>query len=122
MREGEYTLQQQRGAKGYFGKVRLEIEMQQLPECSISFLTSCDSKWKLGVEFGLVYGYDLFQRSDVNMSGVAVRVLEVIGQPVDTTCLVMAFVSAHAIWKALEWIPVKCPVFDPKTGHFTFPK
>ncbi len=122
MRQGEFTLFQQVGGKGYYGKVRLECEPLDHPECIIKFDTCCSPEWRIGTEFGIMYGWELFRRSCPEIKGLSVRVLEIRGQFADTTNLVMAFVSANALWKALDWLPPKPPSLDPKTGTFTFSK
>lgn len=122
MRQGEFVLIQQAGSKGYYGEVRLQVELLDQRGCDIQFDTSCIEEWRIGVEFGIVYGWELFQRSHPERKGLSVKVLKIKGQFADTTNLVMAFVSANALWKALEWLPPKPPSFDPKTGVFSFSK
>lgn len=122
MNEGEYTLQHQRGAKGYYGKIRLRVTSQDGSGLGIHFQEQCPLNWRIGVAFGIMYGWERLQRELCQTNGLTVEVLEVTGQPVDTNNLVMAFVSANALWNALGWSPSEPPVFDLQTGCFTFPK
>jgi hypothetical protein len=119
---GEYTLQDQRGAKGYYGKVRLEVAPQDTPGIRIRFVEKCDPIWRTGIELGITYGWELWQREQGQLKGINVEVVEVTGQMVDTNSIVMAFVAANAFWKGLDWVASRPPTFDAKTGCFTFPK
>ena len=122
MRQGEHALTQQVGSKGYYGEVRLAVDLRDDPGYAIDFDRACVPEWKVGVEFGIVYGWELFRRNCPGAKGLSVKVLEIKGKPADTSNLVIAFVSANALWKALEWTPPKLPTLDPKTGYFTFSK
>src|SRR5262249_44560392 len=108
--------------KGYYGKVHLEVQSQDTSGCIVNFIDKCDLYWRVGVEFGIVHGWELWQSHQSHRRGLFVKVLEVTGQMVDTNNLVIAFVAAYALWKALGWTPPKPPSFDPKTGCFTFAK
>ena len=116
MKQGEHTLVQQIGSKGYYGKVRLGVESVD-PVCiSVDFDAMCGQDWRIGTTLRIVYAWDLYRRSHTDTNGLDVRVLEITGKPADSTNLVVAFVAANALWKALEWTPPKPPVFDPKQG------
>jgi hypothetical protein len=122
MNKGEYTLKQQMGSKGYFGMVRLVQSQHDSPGLTIVFDDKCSSEWRIGVEFGITHAWEIFARTQSGRRDMRVCVLETMGQTVDTSNLVMAFVSANALWNALGWVPPKPPAFDPKTGCFTFSK
>lgn len=122
MKHGEFTLIQQLGSKGYYGKVRLAVDPVDTLSVVIDFDEACGHDWHTGAQFGVIYGWELYRRSQPLMKGLKVRVLEITGKPADTTNLVIAFVASHALWKALEWSPLKPPTFDPKSGCFTFSK
>lgn len=115
-------LAQQIGSKGYFGKIRLAVEPVNSMTITVAFDETYCQDWRIGTEFGIVYGWELYRRSQPVMKGLRVQVVEICGKPADTTNLVVAFVAAHALWDALEWAPPKAPVFDPKGGCFTFSK
>jgi hypothetical protein len=121
---GEHTLQHQRGAKGYYGKIRLQVSNRDSTGIinSINFIEECEPNWKTGIEFGIVHAWEVWQRHQPNLQGVQVEVLEVGGQMVDTSSMIMAFVAANAFWKAVNWAVPTPPVFDPKSSSFTFSK
>lgn len=122
MSQGEYTFRHQQGAKGYYGIVRLEVTTSEGRGLTIAFDEKAALDWRIGVQFGITYGWEIFTSRQPNGKRLDVRVLEITGQAVDTTNLLIAFVAANALWKALEWTPPKPPAFDPKTGCFTFSK
>jgi hypothetical protein len=122
MKHGEHALFKQVGGKGYYGKVGLTVELLDRPGLIIDFAPACTADWSVGVQFGIVYGWELFGRAYPEAKGLSVEVVEIEGKPVDTTNLVMAFVTASALWNALDWSPPKPPVLDAKTGCFTFSK
>jgi hypothetical protein len=122
MKEGEYTLIRQSGSKGYYGTVRLAVGALDSVSMSIDFAETCGHDWRIGTQFGLMYGWELYRRSLPETKGLKVRVHEIAGKPADTTNLVMAYVAACALWEALEWSPPKPPVFDADGGSFTFSK
>jgi hypothetical protein len=122
MAQEEFTLIQQVGGKGYYGKVRLGVDTADSVGITIHLDETSGNDWRVGAEFGIVYGWEIYRRHQPKVKGLSVRVLEITGKVIDTTNLVIAFVAANALWKALVWTPPKPPVFDPKTGFFSFSK
>jgi hypothetical protein len=58
MSQGEYTLQQQRGAKGYYGKIRFVVQPQETSDCSVRYAETCALRWRIGIDFGVTYGWE----------------------------------------------------------------
>lgn len=123
MGRGEDKLAVQVGPKGYFGKVTVEAEQVDGDgEVSVAFASSISERWKSGAAFGIEYVLEHITTRTLFPTGGRVRVLDIAGHPVDTNNVVIAFVAAQALYKALGVQPVKKPEFDKNTGAFTFPK
>jgi hypothetical protein len=122
MVEGHFKLACQSGGKGYYGEVRLATRSVCDRGLVIDFAPGCEAHWRIGAEFGITYGWELVQFSRSRGNGLVVTVLDIRGQPVDTTNLVVAFVAANALWNALGSAPEHSPSFDATNGRFTFPK
>jgi hypothetical protein len=122
MKSGEFTLKEQSGPKGYFGKVRLDLKPRDGSGTVVTFDESCETSWRVAVQFGITYGWELFSWGKAAPQGLEIAVREIKGQMVDTNSIVVAFVAAHALWNGLEWTPPRPPVLDPKRACFTFSK
>jgi hypothetical protein len=122
MTTGSHALTQQVGSKGYFARVSVTVEEADLPNCEVDFAGDNSSIWAAGAIFGAIYAWEIYLRSKPAKSGLRVRIVELEGVPADTSNLVVAYVSAFAVWSALAWQPTKLPTFDPKTGFFCFSK
>jgi len=111
------------GAKGYFGEVTVETEpAEDNGEVTVDFDPSIPQQWKTGASFGIEYVLEHITKRTVFPNGGRVRVLYIRGHAVDTNNVVIAFVAANAMYKALGVSPTKKPEFDKNTGIFTFPK
>ena len=119
---GDYSLQYQRGAKGYYGKIFLEVNFLKTQGIKVQFRENCDSNWRIGIEFGIKYGWEQYQNEQQSIGGTLVEIIEVSWQMVDSNSIVMAYVTANAFWKAINWLPKKPIYFDQKTGSFSFSK
>ncbi|MSU79630.1 MAG: hypothetical protein EXS16_16265 [Gemmataceae bacterium] len=123
MGRADEKLAVQVGSKGYFGKVSLEAEAEDRGgNVTVDFDPSISGEWRTGASFGIDYALDHVTRRSLFPKGGRVRVLSIGGHAVDTTNVVIAFVAANAIYKALGVQPIKRPEFDKNTGVFSFPK
>ena len=89
---------------------------------TVDFDPSVSEQWKNGASFGLGYVWEHINTHTLFPNGVRIRVLSILWQPVDTNSVVIAFVAANALYKALGIEPTKKPEFDKNQGTFTFPK
>ena len=123
MGRGEDRLATQVGQLGYFGKVTVEAEPEDRNgEVTVDFDPSIPKDWQSGASFGIEYVLDHIVTRTHFPNGGRVRVLHIGGHVVDTNNVVIAFVAANAMYKALGIEPTKKPAFDKDTGMFTFPK
>jgi hypothetical protein len=123
MGRGEDKLATQVGGKGYFGKVTVEAEPEDRDgHVTVDFDPSISNDWRSGASFGIEYVLDHITMGTLFPNGGRVRVLQIGGHPVDTNNVVIAFVAAQAMYKALGIQPIKKPEFDKNTGIFSFPK
>lgn len=118
----EEKLAVQIGGRGYYGKVTIEFSAE---DCDGKFVVEYDpavsQDWRKGVASGIAYALEQVTGQGSVPSSGRVRVLSVHGMIVDTTEVVMAYVAATALFKALGVDSVKKPEFDKKTGIFSFP-
>lgn len=123
MSRGEEKLAIQVGQKGYFGKVVVEVEFadREDNEVIVKFEGTLPLRWRSGALFG-VHCVLEHVKQKLFPKGGYIRILCIDGKEVDTSNVVIAFVAAHALYKALDIQPVKPPVFDQEAGTFIFPK
>jgi hypothetical protein len=111
------------GSKGYFGKVTVEAEpLEGNGEVAVDFEPTIPKRWRSGASFGIEYVLENIAKRKLFPKGGRIRVLYIGGHEVDTNNVVIAFVAAGALLKALGIQPSKQPSFDEKTGSFSFPK
>jgi hypothetical protein len=123
MGRGEDKLAAQIGPKGYFGKVTVEAEQVDGDgEVTVDFDPTNAKRWRSGASFGVEYVLEHITKRKLFPKGGRVRVVYIEGHEVDTNNVVIAFVAAHALYKALGVEPAKRPAFDENTGVFSFPK
>ena len=123
MRLAEETLAVQVGLKGYSGKVAVEPELVDGDgEVDVDFEPTNSKRWRSGASFGIQYVLEHVSKRKLFPKGGRVRVLSIGGHEVDTNNVVIAFVAAHALAKAIGVQPRKLPAFDKDTGIFSFPK
>jgi len=123
MGRGEDKLATQVGSKGYFGQVTVEAQpVDGNEEIAVDFAPTISNRWQSGASFGIQYVLDHIARRKLFPKGGRVRVLNINGHEVDTNNVVIAFVAANALFKALGVQPTKPPVFDKDSGIFSFPK
>jgi hypothetical protein len=123
MARGEFQIADQIGPKGYYGKVALEAEPSEAGgEVTIQFDQTDAARWQSGAQFGIDYALEHVSTRKFFPHGGRVRVLRIEGHEVDTNNTVIAYVAAHALFRALGVEPTKRPNFDGSTGAFVFPK
>jgi hypothetical protein len=127
MKRGEYKLADQVGEKGYFGKVALEIEMDDgSGAVSIDFDAANARDWQTGARFGIDYVLEHIPKKKLFPKGARIHVDSIQGHAVDTTSAVIAFAAANALLRALglDAVPSKTkrPNFDREKGLFVFPQ
>lgn len=123
MGHGEDKLAMQIGQKGYYGQVTVEAQLVDGDGAvDVDFAPTTSERWRSGAAFGIQYVLDHIAKRKLFPKGGVVRVLQIAGHEVDTNNVVIAFVAAQALCKALGVQPTKCPVFDKDTGIFSFPK
>jgi hypothetical protein len=123
MGRGEDKLATQVGAKGYFGNVAVEAEpIDGNGEVTVEFDAAVSPRWQSGASFGIDYVLDHVAKRQLFPKGGRVHVRHIHGHEVDTNNVVIAFVAANALCKALGVEPKKRPTFDQATGVFSFPK
>ena len=88
----------------------------------MDFDPNTSSRWQSGAMFGVSYVLDHVSKRKLFPKGGRFRVLCIGGHDVDTNNVVIAYVAANALYKALGVQPKKQPHFDENTGAFTFPK
>ncbi len=123
MGPAEAKLATQVGSRGYFGKVVLEAEpADQEGDVTVDFDPDQASRWRTGALFGIDYVLEHTAKKKVFPRGGRVHVQYIGGHDADTNNVVIAFVAANALLKALSVEPSKRPEFDEETGVFYFPK
>ena len=123
MARGEFRIADQIGSKGYYGQVTLETETTEVGgDVAISFDPPSTSRWMNGARFGIDYVLDHIPKRKYFPSGGKVHVLCIEGHEVDTNNVVIAYVAARALCRALGVELTKQPTFDAASGTFNFPK
>jgi hypothetical protein len=110
------------GSRGYYGKITVElVATDDGSDVTVEFAPNVGTLWRPGAAFGIHYVLDRVAKRKFFPNGGKVRVTSITGHAVDTTNLVIAFVAARALYKALGIQPTKPPQFDEQTGVFGFP-
>ncbi len=123
MGRGEDKLAVQVGPRGFYAKVAVEAEpLAGDGDVTVDFDPSISEEWKSGASFGIDYVLEQIATRSLFPAGGRVRVLSIAGHAVDTNRVVIAFVAANALCKALGVQSAKKPEFDKNAGTFTFPK
>ena len=119
---GKFQLAAQHGKRGYFGSIEIEVLADStLRGIAVEFACQ-EIEWRTGVLFGLTYAYNKTIGMGPNSIGATVKVLELQGHAVDTTEIVMAFVSARAFFSAVDAPIPEGLALDRAAGSFVFPK
>jgi hypothetical protein len=103
-----FRLVLQRGARGYFAAVRLEVtpveggglEVEGFDPSEAS--DSVERGWREGARSGLEYAWGQLPRRP---TGALVRLLEIRGMPADTIASRVGYAATYALWEALGFTP-----------------
>ena len=112
----------QYGNWGYFGSVEIEVEVLSHGTGVEIMIPIEMTQWRAGINFGICYGYEKCEHLGSPPSAIRVAVIRAEGHAVDTSELVMAFVSANALWEALNETPTRRPSLNAAEGTFTLSK
>ena len=124
MARGEYEVATQAGGRGYFGKVTLDVHQGgRAGTVEVDFDAEHASQWQSGARFGIDYMLERIQRRSLLPTGAKIHVDSIQGHDVDTNNVVIAYVTAYALMRALGIEPpTKSPRLDSDLGLFIFPK
>jgi hypothetical protein len=120
---GTFELKEQRGNKGYYGKVLIEVEPDNSikgPEISFDERNAKNKEWREAARFGIQYAYTHIARRDFTASGHRIRVQRIQGHPFDTNSLIVAYVAACALFRAFGKRESELVTFDPESGRIAF--
>ncbi len=123
MSRGEFAIAKQAGPKGYFGKVALEVEPTENDGAiTVDFDEQRARLWQQGARFGIEYVLEHIPRRKYFPKGGRVHVDCIEGHEVDTNNVLIAYLTANALFEALGIKPTKRPNLDEVGGLFVFPK
>lgn len=112
---GTARIAEQVGQIGVFGEITLECFSSDV---SSLLIPSEFTEWKISVEFGI----DYFLRHSGIRYPLKVSVIDVATNAVDTSNMTIAFVTVHALCRAInEQLPYP-PEFDKERVSFYFRK
>lgn len=117
--EGHYSLAWQKGSFANFAEVSVNVEKGMMPGYSVEIECDISSSWSNGVLTGADFFYECLLEKGPSLA-IQVRVVEVIGQVVDTPREALAFVTFHAIKEALGVRLKRKAEFNEEEGTFSF--
>jgi hypothetical protein len=123
-RLGHHRFAKQICGWGSFADVQLRVQPAERVGTPVSFdVVDLDNDprradWIAGVEFGVRYALEHLPRSERQ---VAICVLRLHTNPVDSSTMAVAFATCLAVWNALGYVPQVVPMFDEKSRSFVFP-
>jgi hypothetical protein len=120
---GTYRLAAQHGNFGYFAEVSINVTMEPGEAgLRVEFADDTAESWRSGARFGIAYTFEKSPMLRGRGNRVVARVTGIRGHPVDTTEVLVAYVSAAAFWQAVGITPSETPIFDHTAATVTFPK
>ncbi len=123
MNQADYRLATQSGGRGLFAKVVLSAALtNEQKGLNITFEKAEGKHWNSAVNFGVRYAYEQIFNDTGSSRGLVVKIDEIIYSEVDTKEIAVVYVSAMAVWKALNIYPKELPNFDNEKRIFTFPE
>ena len=124
MAHGEFKVAKQAGARGYFGRVSLDAELDSgSGAIQVEFDRDRANRWQSGARFGIDYVLEHIPKQKYFPNGIRVHVACIEGHEVDTDSSLIAYVTAIALFQALGIVnPKKRPDLIEETGFVVFPK
>ncbi len=122
MGTGECKVAKQSGRKGYFGRVVLQTEPKDDGQITVEFDEQNASRWQSGARFGIDYALEHISKKTFFPRGLRVIVTSIEGHDVDTSSLLIAYASSHALMQALGATVNEKPNLDAEKGLVVFPK
>jgi hypothetical protein len=122
---GVFELAEQRGRKGYFGKVLVEVEPDDdLKGFEITFdeKHARNQEWRDAAKFGIEYAYTNIPKKQFLSKGHRIRVQSIQGHSVDTNSLIVAYAVVCALLRAFGRSESELVSFDPESGKIVFSK
>ncbi len=127
MKTGEFRIKSHSGFHTYHGFVKLEIEQSIEDEIvgSDPYDLSIPEKnaYTSAVIFGIHYGLKEYRRKTSDRTRFRVKVLKLIGVSVDTSPIIIAYVTGKAVLNAFQLDDnVDWPLLKEEEGLFVFRK
>ena len=124
MQRGEFRIAKQSGSRGYFGRVALDVELDETSGgVQVSFDNTRANRWQNGARFGIEYALEHIPKRKYFPKGATVHVGCIEGHEVDTDNALIAYLAANALFQALGIDePRKRPNLDEAQGFVVFPK
>ena len=101
---------------GFYGRIQLEVNKRT--ERGVSVKYAGDSQWQNAIEFAVAYFYERYQKAE--KGGLDVVIKELNTQIVDTSNMVIFFVTVNALYRALSMGATD--VYINGEGSFVVPK
>lgn len=120
MPNGSFKLAEQSGTYGFYAEISLVTHDASDGGLAIEFEPTIDDSWKHAIEFGLRYGWRAL-RAEEAPPNLKVVVESFESNPVDTTDVIAAYVSVHALFDAFGR-KTDTALFNPSSGYFGFRK
>jgi hypothetical protein len=120
---GLFEIKEQRGEKGYYGKVLLEVEPDDTRKgCEITFdeAKAKNREWQDAARFGIGYAYSQIPRRELLANGHRVQVRLLQGHPFDTDSLIIAYAAVRALLNAFGKNEPDLVSFDAEAGRIVF--
>jgi hypothetical protein len=120
---GIFELKEQSGAKGYYGKVLVEVEPDDTKKgCEIIFSeTKANNKeWQDAARFGIEYAYSHIPKRELQSKGHKILVRLLQGHPFDTDSLIIAYAAVRALLNAFGKNEPDLVTFDVEGGRIIF--
>jgi hypothetical protein len=120
---GTFELAEQRGNKGYYGKVLIQVEPDPtLRGCEISFdePNAGNAEWRDAAKFGIEYAYAHIPKKERASEGHRIRVQTIRGHPFDTNGLIIAYAAVCALLRAFGKSEAGLVSLDPDAGTVVF--
>jgi hypothetical protein len=116
---GQFEVAEQRGARGYFGRVRIEVEPDDsLKGCEITFdeAHSNNKVWRDAAKFGINHAYSHIPKNALRSKGHRIVVQSIQGHQFDTSGPIVACALLHAFGRSESGLVS----FDPESGKTVF--